>query len=151
MEWYERINVCGIYKKFIPCNGNHKTTTLGLWTGKNTHKPQNKAKPERYLKLVTPWGTNKGVLNRLAYMLGMRPDHQKVALGITLLLGCLEKHVEECSEIIIIKTNVSALERYISKDCYPAGLRRQSYLDSIKLHRLLATQAKDGEEGNRMM
>ena len=151
MEWYERINVCGIYKKFITCNGNHKTTTLGLWTGKNTHKPQYKAKRERYLRLVTPWGMKESTLDRLANTSGMRPGHQKVALGITLLLSCLEEHVGDCGDVIEVKTNVAAFERYISKDCYPAGLRRKSYVDSIKLHRLLTEPDKDGKGGNRLM
>ena len=35
MEWYERINVCGIYKKFYSCNGTYWTTPINIWCGRN--------------------------------------------------------------------------------------------------------------------
>ena len=36
MEWYTRINTCGIYKKFYTCWGVHSTTRVGLWCGRAT-------------------------------------------------------------------------------------------------------------------
>ena len=126
-------------------------TTLGLWRGKHPNRPQHRTKVERYVKLVTPWGTSKGKPDQSSSTLGMKPSHQQVALGITLLLGCLEEHVVECGDMIVIKTNVPAFERCISKDCYPAGLRRQHYLDSVKIHRLLAKPDKNTDGENRMM
>ena len=38
MEWYERINTCGIYKKFYTCTSSHPTTTLGLWSGRKVRR-----------------------------------------------------------------------------------------------------------------
>ena len=54
MEWYERINTCGIYKKFYTCHGKHITTTIELWSGKTTKRSKGRTKGDKYLKFVTP-------------------------------------------------------------------------------------------------
>ena len=146
MEWYERINVCGIYKKFYTCHGNHHTTQTELWTGKDAHHPNK----EKYLRLVTPWGSNRTALE-VNNVMGFNPGQQRVTKGILLLLNFLEKYAIDCGDVIVVKTNVAAFARYIRKDCYPAGLRRQQYYDSRKIHHLLATPERDTDGENRMM
>ena len=146
MEWYERINVCGIYKKFYTCHGNHHTTQTELWTGKDAHQPNK----EKYLRLVTPWGSNRTALE-VNNVMGFNPGQQRVTKGILLHLNFLEKYAIDCGDVIVVKTNVAAFAGYIRKDCYPAGLRRQQYYESRKIHHLLATPERDSDGENRMM
>ena len=75
-------------------------------------------------------------------------------LAIQLLLEFLKDNAAECGDIILVKTNIGAFARYISKDCYPGGLGRLSYVRSVEIQRLLSKPGKAGdlEEGeNRMM
>ena len=72
-------------------------------------------------------------------------------MAIKLLLGLLREHASECEDIITIKTNIGAFARYVKKDCYPGGLPRRCYLNSIEIHRLLATPAEGSDGENRMM
>ena len=154
MEWYERINTCGIYKKFYPCTGRHKTTTLGLWNWRMYSQEQGKKKAEKLLRLVTPWGTRRLKASKPIDTVCTHLRYERVAQGITLLLEFLQDHAEKCGDVIVIKTNVGAFATYIAKDCYPKTLQRQSYLDSVKIHRLLRKPDLGAETEaveNRMM
>ena len=83
--------------------------------------------------------------------MGFNPGQQRVTKGINLLLNFLGDHAADCGDVIVVKTNVAAFAKYIRKDCYPAGLRRQQYKDSLEIHRLLATPERDADGENRMM
>ena len=63
MEWYERINTCGIYKKFYNCSEDHHTTVLELWDDRSTktrsteHKTTkgvHQGRSQHRVRLVTP-------------------------------------------------------------------------------------------------
>ena len=63
MEWYERINTCGIYKKFYTCCGIHATTEICLWSarsrpvkavGKGSTKGVKTLKSGKLLEFLTP-------------------------------------------------------------------------------------------------
>ena len=83
---------------------------------------------------------------------GMALGQQRVAIAITILLQFLEDHASECGDIILIKTNVGAFAKYVEKDCYPGGLRRMQYLESILIHRLLCKPGGDSDlEGENRM
>ena len=84
-------------------------------------------------------------------VMGFNPGQQRVTQGILFLLNFLGSHAVDCGDVLMIKTNVAAFARYVSKDCYPAGLRRQQYKDSLKIHRLLSTPEMDADGENRMM
>ena len=65
MEWYTRINTCGIYKKFYTCLGAHATTKVGLWCVRATKKSWNGKKSTKgwktipgtkEIKMVSTWG-----------------------------------------------------------------------------------------------
>ena len=64
-------------------------------------------------------------------------------MAIKLLSGFIDKNVERCGEVVEVLTNVGEFAKYITKDCYPKGLERQSYIESIAIHRKLE---KGGEE-----
>ena len=70
-------------------------------------------------------------------------------VAITLLLEFLKKYVKQCGDLILVKTNIGAFSRYIKKDCYPSGLCRNSYRNSVEIHRLLAVPTTDAEEDKR--
>ena len=88
---------------------------------------------------------------------GLYPVTQKVAVRVYLLLEMLQQHDGECDDIILIKTNVGSFVRYVTKDCYPRGLAREHYLNSLQIQRLLSKpdtkrNGKDPETAeNRMM
>ena len=158
MEWYERINTCGIYKKFYTCNGDHSTTSLSLWStrnlqekasGKGSTKGGRKLKGKKLLELVTPWGSQVKTTKHLKSLMGREQSRQRVGMAIILLLEFLREHANQCGDMITIKTNVGAFARYIQKDCYPSGLQRQSYVHSVEIHRLLSKPAKGVDEESR--
>ena len=64
-------------------------------------------------------------------------------MAIKLLRRFLDRNVERCGEVVEVITNVGEFATYIMKDCYPKGLERQSYVDSIAIHRRLE---EGGEE-----
>ena len=74
---------------------------------------------------------------------------QIVAMAIKLLMKFLEEFVESCRPVIEIRTNVGEFSNYISKDCYPKGLNRESFIESVALNRMLDRERKNDEEGPR--
>ena len=66
-----------------------------------------------------------------------------VAMAIKLLRGFLENNVERCGEVVEVLTTVGEFATYSTEDWYPKGLERQSYIESIPIHRKLE---KAGEE-----
>ena len=158
MEWYERINACGIYKKFYSCNGSHWTTTINLWcgrkykvyaNGKKSKKGVRAVQGSKTLELTSTWGTEQKTRPRIAD--GIEWSKQTLVLAIQLLVEFLQKHAADCGDIITVKTNIGAFARYISKDCYPGGLGRASYVRSVKIQRLLSEPGNEENGENRMM
>ena len=156
MEWYERVNTCGIYKKFYTCGGTHWQTKLTLFRSRNRVKigppwGRDKKKSKRALVLGTPWGPYETTLEDIFQVAGWKARLQGVMVGIKLLLDFLRDHVEECGDLIIIKTNIGSFASYIYKDCYPAGLGRDDYKRSVEIQRLLSKPDKVDTGNNRMM
>ena len=160
MEWYERINVCGIYKKFYSCNGTHWTTTINIWCGRNykvfasgkkSTKGVKDVKGSKTLELSSPLGKKQKARPRRAEVGGVEWSKQTLVEAIQLLFEFLQEHAADCGDIISVKTNVGAFARYISKDCYPAGLGRPSYVRSVSIQRLLSKPGNGENRENRMM
>ena len=160
MEWYERVNICGIYKKFYTCCGTHWTTTVALWCGRSfqtgadgrvSTKGVRRLKGSKNLVLKSRWGMKNESIAAFAELQGNNWSKRILVLSIKLLLEFLRGYAEDCGDIIVLKTNIGAFARYISKDCYPGGLTRPSYVQSVEIHRLLSkpNRGKDGEK--RMM
>ena len=66
-------------------------------------------------------------------------------MAIKLLKKFLEEFVERCGEVIEIRTNVGDFEEYLTKNCYPKGLSRDSYIESVAIQRIL--EGLGGESG----
>ena len=79
---------------------------------------------------------------------GIALGQQRVALAISLILKLLENHASECGDIIVVHTNMGAFARYVEKDCYPSGLRRRQYIQSILIHPLLC-KPQAGSDGEK--
>ena len=62
---------------------------------------------------------------------------QKVAMAIRLHKQFLEGYKDKCGDTIEVRTNLGEFATYITKNCYPIGLNRQCYMESIAIHRLL--------------
>ena len=58
-------------------------------------------------------------------------------MAIKLLKTFLEMFVDRCGEVIEISTNVGEFAEFITKDCYPKGLNRESFIESVAIHRML--------------
>ena len=55
--------------------------------------------------------------------------------------------MDRCGEVIEIKTNIGEFAQFIAKDCYPKGLDRESYVNSVAIQRMLdKTGGEGGEE-----
>ena len=70
-------------------------------------------------------------------------------MAIKLLKKLLEDYGSKCGDVIEIRTNVGEFAIYIQKLCYPKGLNRQSFADSITIHRLLERNEGGKELGAR--
>ena len=101
----------------------------------------------RMVRLTSPWGTIKGCPADITALAGRRPMARVVAMAIKLLKGFLEKYLERCGEVVEVLTNVGEFVTYITKNCYPKGLERQSYIESIAIHRNL--EKAEGEGGQK--
>ena len=64
-------------------------------------------------------------------------------MAIKLLSSFLNGNTERCGELVEVLTNVGEFATYIAKDCYPKGLDRQSYKESIAIHRRLESGEED--------
>ena len=158
MEWYERINMCGIYKKFYTCCGSHWTTTVVLWCGRSfqtgadgrlSSKGVRKVKGSKNLVLKSRWGRTTESIAEFTELQGKDWSKRTLALAIKLLLGFLQGYAQDCGDIIVLKTNIGAFARYIAKDCYPGGLSRSSYVQSVEIHRLLSMPDREENGENR--
>ena len=67
-------------------------------------------------------------------------------MAIKLLCNFLNRNVERCGEVVEVLTNVGESESYTTKDRYPKGLDRQSYKESIAIHRSFGKAEKDRGE-----
>ena len=96
------------------------------------------------VRLKTPWGITKGCPATMTTLADRRPMARVVAMAIKLLRGFLEENAEKCGEVVEVITNVGEFATYITKNCYPKGLNRQCYVDSIAIHRILEQAGKRG-------
>ena len=128
---------------------------LGMWMarGKSTVATNGTAvvntSKARTIQLVSPWVVATGEPSSLKSLKGKRPMAQVVAMAIKLLKKLLEDYGGNCGEVIEIRTNVGEFATYIQKQCYPKGLNRQSFADSIAIHRLLERNEGGKELGAR--
>ena len=51
--------------------------------------------------------------------------------------------------MVEVHTSVGEFATYITKDCYPKGLDRQSYIESIAIHRILEKAGEEWGQGPR--
>ena len=145
-----RINTCSLEKRFYCCKGSHSITVIGMWDRrlksktKWRHHKEGRSPARKVVCLASPWGD---MSDRLAG--SCRPGRARAArimgVGIALLLRFLEAHVDRCGEVIEIRTNISAFERYIRKRCFPKGLGRESYVKSVAIHRYLVRTGEGRE------
>ena len=95
-------------------------------------------------------GDVRGETNTLTALEGKRPVTQAVAMAIKLLMGFLKRYMDRCGEVIEIR-NIGEFCSYITKDCYPKGLNRESYIESIAIHRMLDREGEDGDTEPRRL
>ena len=156
-EWYLRVCTIGLERRFYSCRGSHSSTVLGVWMDRRGRKtPAHKKKVgsrqwkgKRTVRLISPWKSFEGKPSTLTALQGKKPMAQVVAMAIKLLLKFLEEFVEKCGAVIEIRTNVGDFCNYISKDCYPKGLNRESFIESVAINRLLDREGEDCEEEPR--
>ena len=138
-EWYHRLAVCGLSRKFYTCKGRNMVTVIELWWRRRSGMYVDR----HLVRLVTPW---KEFTVPVDQMLEARSKMlQVLASAIDLLHQFFESFVGKCGEVIEVRTNVARFERYIRKQCYPKGLNRECYIRSVAIQRLL----EGPEEGNR--
>ena len=60
-----------------------------------------------------------------------------MAAGIKLLHHFLAQNVKKCGDIVEVRSNIGRFVTYVTKQCYPKGLGRDSYILSVTIQRLL--------------
>ena len=148
-EWYMQVCRVGLTRQFKCCNGTNSVTKLGVWLDRKGGRRAAKGVKGRQLRLVAPWETSVGCPASIRSLAGRDPMLQVLAMAIKLLRDCLEKYVNRCGEVVEVHTNVGRLVRYIAKDCYPKGLNREGYIDSIRIHRCLEGTGEEDAEDSR--
>ena len=136
-EWYMHVCTEGLTRQFKCCSGTNSVTRLEVWLDRKGRRRATKGREGRQLRLISPWEMSIGCPAQIRSMAGQRPMTQIVAMGIRLLKRFLGKYVKRCGEVVEIHTNVGEFATYITKDCYPRGLDRQCYKDSIEIHRCM--------------
>ena len=142
-EWYERLTVVGLEKVFYTCKGRNSSTLLKLWvTRRGKGWKRATSGKEKSLRLVSPWGELTAKVE-----VGANPAQSTMVkvmkLGIQLLHRCLAQHVMDCGEIVEVRSNIGRFVTYVSKECYPRGLDRDSYILSVAIQRLLERDYSD--------
>ena len=147
-EWYHRLTVVGLEKKFYTCKGRNSVTVVELWwkrarrragpgvtrlgvTGDGTGK-----KRIAEVQMLTPFGELTTPIDQSG-MVGRTKMLKVLAAAIKLLHQFIYDYVEMCGEIIEVRTNVARFEKYIRKHCYPKRLSRLSYIRSVAIQRML--------------
>ena len=156
-EWYYRVSTVGLERRFYSCRGAHSRTIIGVWMDRRGRKtaPYQKMvggrqwKGKRTVRLISPWETFEGKPSTIATLRGKRPMAQVVAMAIRLLKKFLKEYVDRCGEVIEIRSNVGEFCNYITKNCYPKGLNRESFMDSVAVNRLLEREEEDGNKEPR--
>ena len=142
-EWYYRMCTHGLEKKFNCCRGSRRDTVIGIWMIRGRRRQRKREgemdqrKGKAIVRLESPWCTTEGSPAARTGLAGKGKVAQQVATAITLLMEFLENYAERCGEVVEVRTNLGRFATYITKECYPKGLNRQSYLDSIAIHRSL--------------
>ena len=136
-EWYMQVCTVGLTRQFKCCCGRNSVTQLGVWLDRKGGRRAAEGIKGRQLMLVSPWEVSIGCSALIASLAGRELVKQVLAMAIKLLKTFLDKYVERCGEVVEIHTNVGKFVEYIAKDCYPKGLNRQSYKESIEIHRYL--------------
>ena len=149
-EWYMRVCTHGLMKQFKCCRGTSSVTRLGMWMDRKCGRGLakggvKKVGGSRMVRLVTPWRTYEGCPASMVSLAGRRVMAQVMATSIKLLREFLGDYVERCGDVVEIRTNIGEFATYIAKDCFPRGLDRQCFRESVAIHRRL--QGTDGERG----
>ena len=155
-EWYTRLTVFGLERNFYTCKGRNSVTVLELWwkrtrsrtrrefwkSGAKGDATGNKGKAD--VLLISPFGKFTKTID-LTDRVGRALMLEVLAGGIKLLHQFFEEFIDECGEIVEVRTNVARFEKYIRKHCYPKRLKRKSYVRSVAIQRLLQGR----EEGKK--
>ena len=148
-EWYMQVCTVGLTRQFKCCCGRNSVTQLGVWLDRKGKRRAAEGIKGRQLRLVSPWEVSIGCPALITSLAGRKLVKQVLAMAIKLLKTFLGKYVERCGEVVEIHTNVGESMEYIAKDCYPKGLDRQSYKESIEIHRYLEGTGEEGFEMSR--
>ena len=131
-EWDAKLEEESLSRQYVPCTGvSNSVTVIALWRSTDPDQKQT------LLELRSTRGTIREICPRTSAASKLTRSRQVMATAITLLHTWLLLWVGNCDHVIHLRSNISKLITYVSKDFYPAGLEEKHFVLSLKIGRLL--------------
>ena len=121
----------------ICTGGTNSVTVIALWRSTDPDKKQ------MVLELRSDQGTLREICPRTSSASKLTRSRQVMATAISLLHKWLLLWVGDCDHVIHLRSNISKMITYVSKDFYPAGLEEKHFVLSLKIGRLLEGAEED--------
>ena len=141
-EWDTKLEKENLSRQFVSCTGGLKITVVALWRSTDTERKL------KVLELRSERGTIRDICPRTNSATKLTRSRQVMAAAITLLHKWLLLWVGDCERVIHLRSNISKLITYVSKDFYPAGLEEKHFVLSLKIGRLL--EGAENEQTRQM-
>ena len=137
-EWDAKLEEESLSRQYVICTGGtNSVTVIALWRSTDPDLKQ------MVLELRSNQGTIREICPRTSLASKLTRSRQVMATAITLLHTWLLLWVEGCDHVIHLRSNISKLVTYVSKDFYPAGLEEKHFVLSLKIGRLLVGAEND--------
>ena len=131
-EWDSKLEEESLSRQYVTCTGeSNSVTVIALWRSTDPDQKQ------MLLELRSTRGTTRELCPRTSSASRLTRSRQVMATAIKLLHTWLLLWVGDCDRVIHLRSNVSKLVTYVSKDFYPAGLEEKHFVLSLKIGRLL--------------
>ena len=142
-EWDSKLEEEHLSRQFVTCTGDtNSVTVIALWRSTDPEQKQ------MMLELRSNRGTIRELCPRKGSARTLTCSRQVMATAIKLLHKWLLLWVGDCERVIHLRSNVSKLVTYVSKDFYPAGLEEKHFRISLKIGRLL--EGAENEQTRQM-
>ena len=131
-EWDSKLEEEDLSRQFVTCTGeSNSVTVIALWRSTDNERKQ------MLLELRSNRGTIRELCPRTSSARTLTRSRQVMAAAIKLLHKWLLLWIGDCERVIHLRSNVSKLITYVSKDFYPAGLEEKHFVLSLKIGRLM--------------
>ena len=142
-EWDTQLEEENLSRQYMTCTvESNSVTVIALWRSTDTERKL------MLLELRSNRGTIRELCPRTSSKSTLTRSRQVMATAIKLLHTWLLLWVGDCERVIHLRSNISKLVTYVSKDFYPAGLEEKHFVLSLKIGRLF--EGAEDEQTHQM-